>query len=164
MRDNTAPVYLGGTHGVLDTPAELLGSTDADAAAVTEITFTETDSNSGEFASDDDKVSNVYLDEDAPLNKDLEITYADGDDNNSVTLFVTDTDPTISIAGDGSWSPGEVATVTLTAPNLDFNTKDTDNIEIDAESVPTITTGDPITIADFDPYVHPRDVNISYYQ
>ena len=158
MRDNTAPVYLGGTHGVLNIPEELL---DVDAAAVTEITFTETDSNSGEFASDDDKVSNVYLDEDAPLNKDLEITYADGDDNNSVTLFVTDTDPTISIAGDGSWSPGEVATVTLTAPNLDFNTKDTDNIEIDAESVPTITTGDPITIADFEPYEYPRDATIS---
>ena len=164
MYDNTTAVYLGGTHGVLDTPVELLASTEADAAAVTMITFIETDSNSGEFASDDDKVSKVYLDADAPLNKDLEITYADGDDNNSVTLFVTDTDPTISIAGDGSWSPGEAAMVTLTAPNLDFNTKDTDNIEINAIAVPTITTGDPITIADFEPYVHPRDADINSNQ
>ena len=46
----------------------------------------------------------------------------------------------------------EEATVTLTNPDINLNTEVDENIEIDAEFVPTIEIGDPITIVDFTGY------------
>ena len=134
-------------HGALDIPYEYLDlGVDADNndAAITIITLEETDRNSGVFENTDD--SKITLRSDTPENLDVDIDYA----SSTATLFVTDTSPTISIASDGTWSPGEKAVVTLNAPNLDIDTRNADNLEIEDDTLPLIEIGTPFTAVDLD--------------
>ena len=147
--DNTVQYEVAGTaqnavlnenHGTLDIPSELTHE------AI--LTFTETSANSGVFVSyNSDDESPITLSDSALLNAEVEVTYADA---NSGSLFVTDTDPAISITSDGAWSPGEKAVVTLNAPNLDENTREADDLEITDDPLPIIEIGTPFTIVDLD--------------
>ena len=145
--DTDATVDLGTDgHGALDIPTQLDLGVDADNAdaPITTIKLEETDRNSGVFENAD--TSEITLKSETDENLDVDIDYA----SSTATLFVTDTSPTISIASDGSWSPGEKAVVTLNAPNLDKNTKDADNLEITSDPLPIIEIGTPFTAVDLD--------------
>ena len=138
--DTATDTTLNEEHGTLDIPSEL---THPDT-----LRFEETSANSGVFVSyDSNDESPITLNDSALLNAEVEVTYADA---NSGSLFVTDTDPTISITSDGTWSPGEKAVVTLNAPNLDTNTLVADDLEIADDPLPLIETGTPFTIVTLD--------------
>ena len=64
-------------------------------------------------------------------------------------LTVRDESVDISITSDDFWNSGEAATVTVTAPNLDTNTRASDDITMESEEIPTIEIHSPITIVDF---------------
>ena len=141
------PTQLGSDgHGALTIPDELTLSEG------TTIVLEETARNSGVFTNDD---STITLNLGTPENLDVDIDYA----SSTATLFVTDTSPTISIASDGAWSPGEKAVVTLNAPNLDYNTMEADDLEIDDTTLPLIEIGSPFTIVDLDTSTFPNNTD-----
>ena len=150
-RDVTTAVNLGDAgHGALTIPDELDLGVDAADAAITTITLEETDRNSGVFENTDD--STITLKPGTPENLDVDIDYA----SSTATLFVTDTSPTISIASDGTWSPGEKAVVTLNAPNLDIDTRNADNLAIADDTLPLIEIGSPFTIVSLNTSTFPN--------
>ena len=51
-------------------------------------------------------------------------------------LIVRDESTDISITSDDFWNSGEPATVTVTAPNLDLNTKADDHVNRKSELIP----------------------------
>ena len=150
-RSVSAAVDLGDAgHGALTISDELDLGVDVDDAAITTIILEETDRNSGVFENTDE--STITLNSDTPENLDVDIDYA----SSTATLFVTDTSPTISIASDGTWSPGEKAVVTLNAPNLDIDTRTADNLAIEDDTLPLIEIGSPFTIVQLDTSTFPN--------
>ena len=107
----------------------------------TQITLEETGANTGEFEID----QVVTLKATAKENANVDIAYAE----NTARLVVRSGDISISITADDVWSSQEEATVTLTNPDINLNTEVDENIEIDADFIPTITIGNPATILDF---------------
>ena len=130
---------LGDDHGSLTTPF------DYNRAESSTIKVTETGRNTDTFVSFDANVSPIKIADDADINSRLTASYAGAD----ATVTVRDESVDISITSDDFWNSGEPATVTVTAPNLDLNTKIDDDISIISDLIPTIEIGSPITIADF---------------
>ena len=100
------------------------------------------------FVSFVNNISSIEIADNADINSRLTASYAGAD----ATVTVRDESIDISITSDDFWNSGEPATVTVTAPNLDLNTKIDDDISIISDLIPTIEIGSPITIADFTPY------------
>ena len=103
------------------------------------VRFEETGANTGVFESQHDDESNIKATGDE--NDDFTIAYADSD----VQVFIEDFDSTLELIADGTWNSGETATVRLSDENLDFNTLDDENMEIDDE-LPVLILGEPITL------------------
>ena len=122
--------------------ADAVPDADGNAATTgTQITLEETGANTGEFEITED----VKLQASAKENANVDIAYAE----NTARLVVRSGDISISITADDVWSSQEEATVTLTNPDINLNTEVDENIEIDADFIPTITIGNPATILDF---------------
>ena len=138
-------------HGYLEIPPQLtIATSEDDATTVDTITLTETDSNSGVFASsihDNDNVSLINLVAGALENSRVTVSYA----GNDATFTVRDESVDISITSDDFWNSGEPATVTVDAPDLNYNTKDSDDIKMESDEIPTIEINSPVTIVDFTP-------------
>ena len=103
------------------------------------VRFEETGANTGVFESQHDDESNIKAT--GGENDDFTIAYADSD----VQVFIEDFDSTLELIADGTWNSGETATVRLSDENLDFNTLDDENMEIDDE-LPVLILGEPITL------------------
>ena len=157
---------LGDDHGLLKLTIGDFEIEDAvpdvpneDATQGMQIVFEETGDNTGEFTAADvtldegedneRDVPPVELKENAKENAKVDISYAD----NPVQLVVRSVAVDITITTDDVWSSGESATVTLTAPDLNLNTDDAEDITIESEFIPTIIINNPITIGDFAPHV-----------
>ena len=126
-------------HGTLTVSDDL--TTDA-AETVTTITFTETGGNTNEFASyNDDDESSIIL-SNTLESTEVDATYA----GESATLIVTDAEVGISIATDDVWNSGETASVTLSDPDLDTNTRTAQEITLENDDIPIIRIGEPTTI------------------
>ena len=174
LRDHTAAIADGATdyvfaddfdavalgsdgHGNIDLPDALVvgertgfGGLRAADADGNYIVFEETERNSGVFvsfiAAD---YSPINIGAEAFINAGITVEYAGA----SASVTVRDESTDIAITSDDFWNSGEPATVTVTAPNLDLNTMDDDDVTIKSELIPTIEIGDPITITDFNPKV-----------
>ena len=158
--DDFDEVNLGSDgHGNIDLPDELdVGERDRfmDLRTTADdgdyIVFEETERNSGIFvsfiAAD---FSPIEISDDAFVNSGITVEYA----GESASVTVRDESTDIAITSDDFWNSGEPATVTVTAPNLDLNTMDSDDVTISSDLIPTIVIGDPITITDFTPQVDP---------
>ena len=107
------------------------------------VRFEETGANTGVFTSENNDVSNIKAT--GNENDDFTIAYADSD----VQVFIEDFDSTLELIADGTWNSGETATVRLSDENLDFNTLDDENMEIDDE-LPVLILGEPITLVSLD--------------
>ena len=167
LTDTTAPeVDLGGDHGSLDLPVDLVitptiaNGTEPELAT---IIIGESGRNTNVFDSFTNNVSPINLDGEADINSRVTVAYAGAD----ATLIVRDESTDIAITSDDFWNSGEPATVTVTAPNLDANTMDDDDVTIKSDLIPTIVIGDPITITDFTPqvaYVNHTDEAATHYE
>ena len=156
----TEDVNLGDDHGSLVFPSDL--KIDAD---LTTITVEETGRNTNAFISFvNNNVSPINLDGEADINSRVTASYAGVD----ATLIVRDESTDISITSDDFWNSGEPATVTVTAPNLDLNTKTDNHVEIDSELIPTIVIGSPITIDKLDinkaGFIAHEDTDATHYE
>ena len=124
-----------------------------DPVAVSYIEFTETDSSSGVFVNspDDDSTATLNFGDGTDLEEQqaVTVTYA----GKTANLYGATEDPSITFVGDSPWNSGEEITVRLTAPDLNLNTLDDDDLDVDAKQVPIIVIDnnddyDPFTIAD----------------
>ena len=160
--EGSPAVALNNDHGKLVMPSELgIGTTVAadvaDDPAIKTIVVGETGRNTNTFDSFTNNVSPITLDGEADINSRVTVTYA-GED---ATLIVRDESTDISITSDDFWNSGEPATVTVTAPNLDLNTKTDNDVLIEtSELIPTIVVGSPITIDMFD--INTEDADIAH--
>ena len=135
-------VSLNEGHGKLTIPDALTVTTTADA---TYLILTETGRNTETFVSfDSSDISQIKLESDLENSRHT-VSYADSD----ATLIVRDESTDISITSDDFWNSGEAATVAVTAPNLNENTRDSDDITMESDEIPTIEINSPITIVDF---------------
>ena len=161
LTDTTAPeVDLGGDHGSLDLPVDLVitptiaNGTEPELAT---IIIGESGRNTNVFDSFTNNVSPINLDGEADINSRVTVAYAGAD----ATLIVRDESTDIAITSDDFWNSGEPATVTVTAPNLDLNTKADNDVLIEtSELIPTIVVGSPITIDMFD--INTEDADIEH--
>ena len=157
--DTFASVTLSNTHGEFSSGALTVAGEGAidrdndDDGVADAITFTETESSSGVFVSDDNKESpiKIYFGGDNPLDEQdkVTITYA----GTTAALYGASTTPKIAIVADGPWNSGAEITVRLTAPDLNLNTLDDDDLTITGGEVPVIVIDnsdahDPFTISD----------------
>ena len=165
VADNFNAVDLGSDHGNIDLDTLVVVERDGyegikavndDAVDLTAdppvtadgdyVVFEETERNSGVFvsfvAADH---SPINIADDAFVNAGITVEYA----GESASVTVRDESTDIAITSDDFWNSGEPATVTVTAPNLDVNTMDDDDVTITSDLIPTIEIGDPITIDEF---------------
>ena len=105
----------------------------------------ETGSNTGVFESQSDDISEISVHEDADDGDTFTIAYADDDQQVIVDSF----DSTLELVADGTWNSGDTLTVRLTNENLNINTLDDDDMEIDDPALPVMTFGAPTTVSAF---------------
>ena len=106
----------------------------------------ETGSNTGVFeSSNSDDDSEISVHEDANDGHTFAIAYAD----DSQQVIVDSFDSTLELVADGTWNSGDTLTVRLTNQNLNINTLDDDDMEIDDPALPVMTFGAPTTVSAF---------------
>ena len=114
------------------------------------INMTESSANSAIFESFDlNGNSDLDVAEGAGGDTPIEFNYG----GESVMMVITYNDASMTLetsSGDGTWAPGETATVTIVDPDLNKNPGSVDELEVGDETakVPTIKVGSPFTITD----------------
>ena len=146
FQDNADTICLG-TAGST-TPAGLCWSSTLDGDSQP-ITITEAGTNTGVFVNwDEGLVTNMYVDWDAPRGQQAVFNYdgtAYGVLNNPT--FATIEFDTSSI--DSEWNSGEVVTVNIFDPDMNYDTRVEDAMSVASNTtvVPAIKVGSPITLA-----------------
>ena len=138
-------IAFDGSNGVFG----ISGSNDDMAVfenGINAVVIDETGSNTGVFeSSNSEDDSEISVHEDANDGHTFTIAYADDDQQVIVDSF----DSTLELVADGTWNSGDTLTVRLTNENLNINTLDDDDMEIDDPALPVMTFGAPTTVNAF---------------
>jgi len=134
--DNCILTVSGSPKNVLATNASLT------QFAFSNVTMTETSDNSGVFESDG------LMTTESDANVDSQMTFSYGGD--SVTLIIGYHDAVATFDAGSSWLPVEDATYTITDPDMNRDSEETETLDIGDpyDHIPTIITGSPLTAAD----------------
>jgi len=127
------------------------GSNDSDVlTGFRSVNMTESSANSAHFESwDATGASGLDVAEGAGGDNAIQFNYG----GNSVMMIITYNDASMTLeteSGDGTWAPGETATMTIVDPDLNKNPASAETLSIGDETakVPTIKIGSPFTITD----------------
>ena len=106
------------------------------------VTFEETGRNTGVFASDENDVSEITVNDGASPGDTLTIEYA----TDNQQIIVDDFDSTLELIVDGTWDSSEPLTIRLTNENLDLNTLDDHDMAFTDDDLAVLVMGDPVTL------------------